>query len=195
MKVLLVVAPFAAVERPALGVSVLKARLGQAGVPCDIAYLNLAFADLFGLSDYERLVWDLPFRALVGEWVFTGCLYGADAPRAEAYVTEILRGRWGLEAGEVQLALDARCLATEFLEAQLEAVPWADSTSSASARTRRRILRRSPSLTESRTGIQAPPSSSEARIGKGRAASRSFAASTSSTSRVRATRRSRSPSS
>jgi ribosomal peptide maturation radical SAM protein 1 len=126
VKVLLVVAPFAAIERPALGVSVVKSRLAQAGILCDIAYLNLAFADLFGWHDYERLVWDLPFRALVGEWVFTGCLYGPDAPKVEAYVTDILRGRWGLAEHEVQLALDARRVAPQFLATAVEPMPWAD---------------------------------------------------------------------
>lgn len=51
MKVLLVCMPFVSVERPVLGVSALKARLLQAGVACDVAYLSLAFARTTGRSE------------------------------------------------------------------------------------------------------------------------------------------------
>ena len=125
MNVLFVVAPFAAIERPALGVSVLKARLAQAGRRSDVAYLNLAFAQRFGRAAYERLIWDLPFRALIGEWVFTGCLHG-DEVAGDAYVSEILEAEWGLGTGDIQLALDARELAPAFLDDAMESVRWAD---------------------------------------------------------------------
>ena len=44
-RVLLVVPPFYQVVTPALGVSLLKAALAQAGVPCDVLYLNIPFAE------------------------------------------------------------------------------------------------------------------------------------------------------
>ncbi|MEA2264147.1 MAG: hypothetical protein QOJ51_6972, partial [Acidobacteriaceae bacterium] len=40
MKVLLVSMPFGALERQALGLSLLKARLTQTGTACDVRYLT-----------------------------------------------------------------------------------------------------------------------------------------------------------
>ena len=125
MKVLLVTAPFGAIERPALGISLLKARLREEGVACDCAYLSLAFAHLFGRQRYERLVWDLPFRALVGEWVFTSSLYGGAAWN-EDYIDHILVQRYGLSQDAIRLAQDARELAEDFLDDALASRAWDD---------------------------------------------------------------------
>ena len=44
MRTLLVSMPFGPLDRPALGISLLKPIVAAAGMRCDIAYLNLAFA-------------------------------------------------------------------------------------------------------------------------------------------------------
>jgi hypothetical protein len=40
--------PFAALDQPPLGISLLKACLNREGVECSVAHLHLAFAELVG---------------------------------------------------------------------------------------------------------------------------------------------------
>ncbi|MGZ4198701.1 MAG: RiPP maturation radical SAM C-methyltransferase [Thermoleophilia bacterium] len=126
LKVLLVVMPFAANERPALGVSLLKAHLLRDGVPCDVAYLNLAFAELIGRRSYERIVSGLPHRALPGEWVFAECLWGRHNGLPESYVDDLLRTRWRVSDEDVDLVNRAQGLARGFLRASVESITRED---------------------------------------------------------------------
>lgn len=125
LRVLLVVMPFAASERPALGVSLLKAHLRERGIACDIAYLNLLFAERIGRQHYEHFVNDLPFRALPGEWVFAGAAWeSADLP--DTYIEDVLRGRWQLAAEDVGLVRQARGETESFLAEAIASLPWDD---------------------------------------------------------------------
>jgi ribosomal peptide maturation radical SAM protein 1 len=126
MRVLLVTMPCAAVERPPLGITLLQARLREAGVPCDIGHLNLAFAHLVGLSDYRTFTSQVPHPSLAGDWAFSGCLFGAAAGDTGAYVDDILQGRFGLSQELVELALRLRSLAPRFLERCLRETAWND---------------------------------------------------------------------
>lgn len=91
-RVLIVVAPFLPMARPALGVGLLKAALGQQGVSCDVRHLQLKFADVIGLSLYEQISESTPTHDLVGEWIFTPALYGEDAPPATDFHKGIFKG-------------------------------------------------------------------------------------------------------
>ena len=126
LNVLLVVMPFAACERPALGVSLLKAHLSGDDVPCDVAYLNLAFAESIGHRSYVRMVTRLPDRALSMEWVFAECLWGRSGALPDSYVDDVLRDRWRVAEGEIDLVLRARSLAQGFLESSFAEIPWDD---------------------------------------------------------------------
>jgi hypothetical protein len=82
--------PFASLERPALGLSLLQAQLRRRGFQCDVRYLGYGFADFIGLEDYQWIHGELPYTAFAGDWSFTPSLYGR-RPRADAgYVTDIL---------------------------------------------------------------------------------------------------------
>src|SRR6266704_4677677 len=94
-RVLLVVPPFHQLFIPAIGVSLLKAALARIGIPCDVLYLNLQLAERIGPELYTRLAVGGRHTALVGEWVFAGDLFGADAPDPRRYLDEILLGRYG----------------------------------------------------------------------------------------------------
>src|SRR6266498_1690074 len=97
MKVLLVSMPFGALNRPALGLSLLKPALQAAGIDCDIRYLALPFAELLGLEDYQWVGSALPYTAFAGDWTFTPHLYGAQ-PEADArYMQTVLRETWQLD--------------------------------------------------------------------------------------------------
>ena len=49
-RVLFICMPFAGIDRPALGISLLKAALARVGIECDIEYFNLLFAEIIGLQ-------------------------------------------------------------------------------------------------------------------------------------------------
>jgi ribosomal peptide maturation radical SAM protein 1 len=125
-RVLLVVMPFAASDRPAVGVSTLKAGLSAMGVQCQIAYLNLAFAELLGRDDYERLANHISSPALAGEWAFAEALYGRGGEPTDAYVDAILRGTYRIGGEDIELILRARSLVPTFLQRSLSATPWPD---------------------------------------------------------------------
>lgn len=69
--------PFLSLKRPALGVALLKSTLGRAGIACDVRYPCFDFADLVGLSTYQRVAQSLPTHHLVGDWIFAPALWGA----------------------------------------------------------------------------------------------------------------------
>jgi ribosomal peptide maturation radical SAM protein 1 len=123
MRVLLVCAPFAALDRPALGLSALKASAAEAGFTCDVVYLNLEFARLLGTADYDRVV-GRPPTALAGEWAFAGGLPGADERVSRAYVTDVLHNTIGRDPEGVAAVLRARALARPFLKQCLTKVEW-----------------------------------------------------------------------
>ena len=76
MDVVLVVMPFADVQRPSLGVSLLKAAAERAGFSVAIEYFNLRLAELIGPALYSQIANDFPPDLLVGEWIFADDLFG-----------------------------------------------------------------------------------------------------------------------
>ncbi len=73
LRVALVVMPWAAPDRPPLGVGVLKSVLAREGMPCDVHYLNLRFGrwaddllDAFALAPYGHFA----------QWAFAYHLFG-----------------------------------------------------------------------------------------------------------------------
>ena len=90
MDVLFVVMPFADVNRPAIGVSLLHAAARQAGFSSRIAYFNLDLAEAIGPRLYGLLAFALPPDSLVGEWFFADAVFGAAIPPAGDYVAKVL---------------------------------------------------------------------------------------------------------
>ena len=123
-KVQLVSMPFGALERPPLGVSLLKARLNRAGIRCDVRCLTFGFADLIGTEEYLWVSSALPHTAFAGDWTFAQALYG-ECPEAEAnYVQEILRQDWRLDEASIGRIRRVRSLTVHFLDHCLAAIPW-----------------------------------------------------------------------
>jgi ribosomal peptide maturation radical SAM protein 1 len=118
--------PFGALDRPALGLSLLKPALAGRGIACDVRYLNFAFSDLVGSSLYQWIGTEVPYTAFAGDWTFTGQLYGDDPARRRAYVDEVLRGTWRLTDQEVGGVLEVARMARPFLDTWLAAIPWSD---------------------------------------------------------------------
>jgi len=116
--------PFGALERQALGLSILKACLQRAAVHCEIRYLNFDFAALVGVHDYFWLTRQLPYTAFAGDWCFTGQLYASDATREQQYVDRVLRADWKLSESDVRRILHVRSLTGVFLEHCSGAIDW-----------------------------------------------------------------------
>jgi ribosomal peptide maturation radical SAM protein 1 len=125
MQVLLLSMPFGALDRPALGISLLKAALVERGLTCEVRYPNYALAELIGAEEYRWIASDLPYTAFAGDWCFTESLYGPD-PAAEAgYIEEVLRGIWKLPDESIRRVLRVRALIPHFMDWCMDAIPWA----------------------------------------------------------------------
>ena len=123
-KVLLLSMPMGALERQALGISLLKAQLTATGVPCDVRYLTFAFAEFIGYEDYQWMSFDLPYTAFAGDWSFTTSLYGERPDNDEQYIQEVLRKTWQLDEPSIARILRIRSLIPHFLEHCMAVIPW-----------------------------------------------------------------------
>jgi ribosomal peptide maturation radical SAM protein 1 len=124
MKVILVTMPFSFVNRPALGISLLRGALQSRGIACDIRYLQLPFAARIGPTLYFRLAQFAP-RTLIGEWLFAQHIFGDQLPDPQKYVEEIL-SPFRNDLGEELLAqlFRLRSETGPYLETCLESIPW-----------------------------------------------------------------------
>ena len=125
-RVLLLSMPFGAMERPSLGLSLLKARLEQEGIACDVRYLTFAFAEYIGHDDYQWMSYHLPYTAFAGDYSFTQALYGARPEVDRQYEDEILRGLWRLPDADVRRIQRVAAFVPHFIEYCLAAVRWHD---------------------------------------------------------------------
>ena len=123
MKVLLISMPFGALERPALGISLLKARLEDLSILCQIRYLTFDFSEMIGVDDYVWISTDLPHTAFAGDWVFTEALYGNRPEADRAYVQCVLRDLWKLRGQEIRRIESIRNQAGFFIEHCLQSEP------------------------------------------------------------------------
>jgi len=124
MRVLLVSMPWGAVDRPALGISLLKAGLARHGVPCDIRYLNLTFASFLSLDSYNWVQGGLPHVAFAGDWLFSQALYGPRPAEDAHYLDDVLGARWGVAPAARADLLTIRSRVEPFLDHCLAAVDW-----------------------------------------------------------------------
>jgi ribosomal peptide maturation radical SAM protein 1 len=120
-RVLLVVPPYHSLTSPALSISLLKAALGRLGIPADVLYLNLEFGAFIGRTVYDQVAQNA--RALAGDWLFAGDLFGDQAPDPGAYASQILATQLNLEP-DVAARIEAmRPLVPAFLESVTDALP------------------------------------------------------------------------
>lgn len=93
--VLLVCMPFGpGVLQPSLALSLLKAGITPLGVSAKVLYLGLEFAQRIGLKLYQEVSLTEPsVEGFIGEWIFTGTLFGDRKQDVEGYIEEVLRGK------------------------------------------------------------------------------------------------------
>jgi len=114
MDVVFAVLPFADVDRPAIGVSLLKAEIDRLGFSSSIQYLNFKLAELIGPELYTNISESLPSESLIGEWFFADMVFGQQIPHEQDYVSKIL-SRFA-QNKLVEEILNARRSRNEFIE-------------------------------------------------------------------------------
>ncbi|MCG8346315.1 MAG: RiPP maturation radical SAM C-methyltransferase [Chloroflexales bacterium] len=139
-RIALINMPFASHYIPSIGLSLLKATLNQQAIPVDILYLNLVFGEWCDPELYRALSLGYPNNTdLIGEWIFTGALYGEDPAAEKDFVNTILLGRRANEAApagneiggdgrlsleQVQRLVDLRKKAQAFLHWCMKTYHW-----------------------------------------------------------------------
>jgi ribosomal peptide maturation radical SAM protein 1 len=125
-KILLLSMPFGAMERPALGLSLLKARLVEAGFVCDVRYLTFAFAEFIGQQDYQWMNYEVPYTLFPGDWSFTRALYGERPALDQHYVQKMLRETWRMKETEIERIVRVRSMVPQFMDYCMSTIPWQD---------------------------------------------------------------------
>ncbi|MBN1981529.1 MAG: RiPP maturation radical SAM C-methyltransferase [Chitinivibrionales bacterium] len=75
-RVLILNMPFVSLSRPAIGVSLLKARCREEGITCDIGYANILFAEIVGVEDYILIDSTISLALFPGDWLFAQYAFG-----------------------------------------------------------------------------------------------------------------------
>ena len=150
---LLVIPPFAALERPALGPHLLQACARGDGFEVRIVYANLLFAETIGDRLYSRLCYG-PLRELIGERFFAAAAYDSPALGRDGDAPELARALSPLlevsELRRLQASLDGWLdgLVGALLEPECPAIGSSTSfqQTAASIAILRRIKRRRPAV-------------------------------------------------
>ncbi len=82
--VILVVMPYATMDLPSLGSSILKSALKEANISVKVMYANLFFAEKIGTRIYDIMAKNLS-HSLAGEWTFAEAVYSEFKPSHEEY--------------------------------------------------------------------------------------------------------------
>src|SRR5215831_14817562 len=90
MDVVFAVMPFADVNRPAIGVSLLKAGIDRAGFESAIEYFDVDLAEKISYPLYEYMANTLAVDSMVGEWFFADLVFGDSIPHQNDYVARLL---------------------------------------------------------------------------------------------------------
>lgn len=91
--VIFVSMPFGPLTTPSLGLSLLKASIAPLGVSRRTIHFTIKFAGRIGPDLYTQIVnGAYAFQALIGEWIFSGALFGEVGTDTDGYVRDVLRG-------------------------------------------------------------------------------------------------------
>ncbi len=116
---LLIVPPFAGVDRPSLGLHLLQANARRAGIEIAVFYANLFLANVIGQELYESISY-APTFWLLGERFFARAAYGKTGLTAESFAH--LREREDLDHQVDAHALLTWCAQAERIADELAAV-------------------------------------------------------------------------
>lgn len=118
-RVLLINMPFAGVEFPSLALGLFKARFQREGIPCDVAHLNLLFAEMVGIQNYA-LIGQL-HGCFAGEQLFARALFGSRVPSDAQYYADVV-ARISPDPSARLAQMKAQVI--PFLQLCLSSIPW-----------------------------------------------------------------------
>lgn len=121
--VLLVVMPFGAIDAPQTGVSTIKAQLKHHGIPCDIAYLNLVFAQGIGMEAYSSIGLTSG-EQFAGEWLFAQSLFSDRQLDTEGYFRKVLSESRVLPPEVIKSIRRLSPKVPDFLEYCMRTIAW-----------------------------------------------------------------------
>ena len=116
--------PFGSLERPALGISLLKAGMTRNNKTCDIRHLTNIFAKYIGFDEYNWISTKLPHTAFAGEWVFSDMVCDEIKEKESEYINEVLLKTWQLDESSVYRMLSIKKYVPYFLNYCMEIIPW-----------------------------------------------------------------------
>ena len=87
-RVALVQMPYGAIERPAIGLSILKSALDGSEFDSEVIYANIEFATLLGPDLYHAIAVS-PNEELIGEWTFAGAAFPEFEPDHQQYLDSV----------------------------------------------------------------------------------------------------------
>lgn len=111
-RILLLNMPFVSLSRPAIGISLLKARLAEEGIQCGVGYGNLLFAERVGLPAYELINDRLSGWMFAGDWLFSEYVF--PKKNRSSYI-DFLRDE--LDVGDFEKVMALRGQVYPFLDA------------------------------------------------------------------------------
>jgi len=121
-KVLLISMPFCSVRYPAIGISLLKSRLSDEDIPCDIKYFNIVFAEMVGVDRYEEICENEHGIPYLGETLFAQMYFGNQVPDEKEY-KDYLKNVYGdIIADHISNVFSIKRLIKPFLDKCLESV-------------------------------------------------------------------------
>lgn len=125
-KILLISMPFGTTVHPAIGISLLKARLRQEGMACDIRYFNLDFAALIGRDRYEEMCECQGDKTLLREWLFAREVFADRIPADHEYIAYLKKLFGGPQAPDDYIGglVGLREYVRPFLDACMAQVDW-----------------------------------------------------------------------
>lgn len=121
--VLLVNMPFSGANRPQIALGLLQSGLQAEGINCEVAYLNLIFADRLGGSRYQWFSGELPDLTLAGEWVFAHHFFGDELLDANGYLRYLSEtGR--ADQSTLDLILEVHSMVPAYLDDCMAMIDW-----------------------------------------------------------------------
>ena len=100
----LIYMPFGSITHPSLALGLFKAQLQEAGIPCQVHYFNLRFAQRIGFGAYETIAMFKGVKTQISEWLFAEQAWGDSAG---PHVDEFLE-LCGTELGTIPKVADTR---------------------------------------------------------------------------------------
>jgi ribosomal peptide maturation radical SAM protein 1 len=139
-RTLLIQMPWASVQRPALGVSLLKAVLTAEGLPADIQYFNLLWLrvvlDALGLPgtaaamaalspvDEELVFQGARNPAMADEWIFAKELFGERLPDVTAFRQRFRSQQYPVGESYLDRTIALQPCVRSFIEQCIDSVEW-----------------------------------------------------------------------